>query len=313
MKTREFAAGGVLLVVLGILLFAAPTFYAPENIRDLLLNNAGSMVAAVGITLVILAGHIDISIGSQFAVASVVAGLLAKAGMPMPVVALLVLVLGCLMGGLNGALVTGLRIPSIVATLATMIILRDVLRWTTEGAWVQGLPVSFQWLGMSQAAGTAFILIITLLLVLLFAWALRNLSAGRQLFATGSNLEAALLTGIRTDAVITYVFVAMGALSAAAALLNAIRFSEVPGNPGAGLEMKAIAAAVVGGASITGGRATITGTVLGVLLLGVIGSALTYLGINPYWEKAVQGAILLAAAASETAQMRQRRGAYATS
>ena len=182
-----------------------------------------------------------------------------------------------------------------------------------EGAWVQGLPVSFQWLGMSQAAGTAFILIITLLLVLLFAWALRNLSAGRQLFATGSNLEAALLTGIRTDAVITYVFVAMGALSAAAALLNAIRFSEVPGNPGAGLEMKAIAAAVVGGASITGGRATITGTVLGVLLLGVIGSALTYLGINPYWEKAVQGAILLAAAASETAQMRQRRGAYATS
>ena len=124
--------------------------------------------------------------------------------------------------------------------------------------------------------------------------------------------DTALLAGIRTDAVFTFVFVLMGAFCAAAALLNAIRFSDVPGNPGAGLEMKAIAAAVVGGASITGGRATITGTVLGVLLLSVIGSALTYLGINPYWEKAVQGTILLAAAASEAARIHQRKGAYAT-
>ena len=309
---REFAAGGVLLAVLVLLLFAAPAFYEPSNIRDLLLNSVGAMVIALGITLVILAGHIDISIGSQFAVASVVAGLLAKAGVPMPLTAALVLALGCLMGAINGALVSGLRIPSIVATLATMIVLRDTLRWTTEGAWVQGLPSSFQWLGMTQAAGSAFILITTLLLALVLAWAVHNLSAGRQLFATGSNPQAALLAGIRTDAVFTFVFVLMGAFCAAAALLNAIRFSDVPGNPGAGLEMKAIAAAVVGGASITGGRATITGTVLGVLLLSVIGSALTYLGINPYWEKAVQGTILLAAAASEAARIHQRKGAYAT-
>ncbi len=312
MKSREMAASAVLAAVLLILLFAAPTFFAPTNLRDLLLNSAGVMLVALGMTLVIVAGHIDISVGSQFAVASVAAGLLAKAGVPMPVMAIIVLVLGAVLGALNGFLITGLRIPSIVVTLATMIALRDFLRWNTEGAWVQNLPSGFQWAGLGQTTGTILILAKTLAVILLVAWCLRNLSAGRQLFATGSNPVAAMLAGIRTDSVVTGVFVIMGILSAAAAMLNAIRFSEVPGNPGAGLELKAVAAAVVGGASITGGRATVMGTVLGVLLLSVIGSALTYLGINPYWEKAVQGVILLAAAASESArQSRNAKRAYA--
>lgn len=313
MKSRELAAGVVLGAILLILLFAAPAFFAPDNLRDLLLNSAGVMLVALGMTLVIVAGHIDISVGSQFAAASIAAGLLAKAGLPMPLVGLLVLALGAMLGAANGLLITRLKIPSIVVTLATMIILRDLLRWTTEGAWVQNLPVGFQWAGLGQTAGSVLILVKTLVAILLVAWCLRNLSAGRQLFATGSNPDAAVLAGIRTDAVVTGVFVIMGILSAAAAMLNAIRFSEVPGNPGAGLELKAIAAVVVGGASITGGRGTVGGTVLGVLLLSVIGSALTYLGINPYWEKAVQGVILLAAAASEAVrQSRGLKGAYAS-
>lgn len=304
---REAAAALALGVVMLILLLAAPSFFQPANLRDLLLNNVSTMVAAIGITLVLIAGQIDISIGSQFAIASVVAGVAARAGVPMPAVLLAVLLLGGMLGAFNGWIVTGLRVPSIVVTLATMIALRDGLRYGTEGAWVQNLPPTFQWLGMSQAAGSAIILGLTALLVVVSAWVLRNLSAGRLLFATGSNAEAAALAGMPADRIIGGVFVAMGMFSALAALLNAIRFSEVPGNPGAGLEMKAIAAAVVGGASITGGRATITGTVLGVLLLGTIGSALTYLGINPYWEKAVQGAIILAAAAAAMARQGVRR------
>ena len=312
MKSREFAAASVLLVILLILLFAAPTFFAPANLLDLLLNSAPAMLVALGMTLVIVAGHIDISVGSQFAIASVAAGLLAKSGLPIPLVGLVVLAIGAMLGALNGILVTRLRIPSIVVTLATMIALRDFLRWTTEGAWVQNLPAGFQWAGLGQPTGSAVILFKTVFIVLLTAWALRNLSAGRQLFATGSNLTAAKLAGIPTNRIVTAVFVLMGALTAAAAMLNAIRFSDVPGNPGAGMEMKAIAAAVVGGASITGGRASILGTVLGVLLLSVIGNALTYLGINPYWEKAVQGIILLAAAASEAARAKSAEGAYAS-
>lgn len=301
---RESAALAVLAGVLLTLAIAAPAFFTAANIRDLLLNNVGTMVAALGITLILIAGHIDISIGSQFAICSVAAGVAARAGVPMPFVVLLVICVGCALGAVNGALVTGLRAPSIVVTLATMIALRDGLRWGTEGAWIHGLPASFQWLGLKQEAGGFLILAIAAAIAIALAWALRNLSAGRQLFATGSNPEAARLAGINAGAVVNGAFIAMGAFAAIAALLNAIRFNEVPGNPGAGLEMKAIAAAVVGGASITGGRATIGGTVAGVLLLGVIGTALTFLGINPYWEKAVQGGIILAAAVSEFAGSR---------
>lgn len=298
---REFAAAVVLLGLLAILAVAAPSFFTGGNLRDLLLNNAATMITALGITLILIAGHIDISIGSQFAICSVMAGVAARAGVPMAGVALLVLVCGGALGAVNGLTVTSLRAPSIVVTLATMIALRDGQRWYTQGAWIHGLPSNFQWLGLGQGSGGLFILAVTALLVVAVAWALRNLSPGRQLFATGSNAEAARLAGIRTDRVVAGVFIAMGAFAGIAAFLNAVRFSEVPGNPGAGLELKAIAAAVVGGASITGGRATMAGTVIGVLLLGTIGTALTFLGINPFWEKAVQGVIILAAAVSEFA------------
>jgi rhamnose transport system permease protein len=311
--TREIAAAVVLCGVLAVLAVAAPTFFTGSNLRDLLLNNVGTMLAAMGITLVLIAGHIDISIGSQFAICSVVAGVSARAGVPMFAVAIIVLIAGCALGALNGFTVTVLRAPSIVVTLATMIALRDAQRWWTEGAWIQGLPPGFQWFGLGQSVGAIFILALTAVIVIALAWAIRNISAGRQLFATGSNVEAARLAGIRTDTVVTGVFIAMGVFTAIAALLNAARFSEVPGNPGAGLELKAIAAAIVGGASITGGRATIVGTVIGVLLLGVIGTALTFLGINPYWEKAVQGGIILAAAVSEYAGSKTTRvRAYAS-
>jgi rhamnose transport system permease protein len=309
---RELAAAVVLAGVLVTLALAAPTFYTAANIRDLLLNNAATMIAALGITLVLIAGHIDISIGSQFAICSAMAGITARAGVPMPAVILIVIVTGCALGALNGFTVTSLRAPSIVVTLAAMIALRDAHRWWTEGAWIHDLPANFQWFGLSQSAGGFLIIAIATALVIALAWALRNLSAGRQLFATGSNPEAARLAAIPTDRIISGVFVAMGAFTALAAMLNAVRFSEVPGNPGAGLELKAIAAAVVGGASITGGRATVPGTVIGVLLLGTIGTALTFLGINPFWEKAIQGAIILAAAVSEYAGRRTQARAYAT-
>jgi rhamnose transport system permease protein len=125
------------------------------------------------------------------------------------------------------------------------------------------------------------------------AWGLRNLAAGRAVYATGSNSTAALLAGIDPALVTFSVFVILGALTGAAALLNSVRFNQIPANAGLGLEMKVIAAVVVGGTAITGGRGTIAGTVLGVILLGSIGPALTFLGLSAYWEQAIQGAIIL--------------------
>ncbi len=210
----------------------------------------------------------------------------------MPV---LVLTLGLMMGAVNGLLVGVLRLPSIIVTLAMMVAWRDALRWTTEGAWVQDLPADFQWFGL--ASGTAQFLIVSLGIILaaIIGWALRNLTMGRRIYAVGADKEAARLAGIDPRVVTFCVFVVTGMLVGLGALLNAVRFSTVPSNAGTGYELQAIAAVVVGGTAITGGRGTVMGTVIGVVLLGVISTALTYVGIGPFWVKAIQGLIILAA------------------
>ncbi len=285
-------AFAVLLVVVGVV---SPEFFGFSNIRDLVINNAPIMLIAIGMTFVILTGQIDISVGSQFAVCSIVCGMLAKTGVPMPLLFLLMLAIGGLLGSLNGYLVGYLRLPSIVVTLAMLVILRDALRWLTEGAWVQGLPENFQWFGLSQSNGELLMVLIVLSIFAAAAFALANLSAGRNVYAVGSDAEAARLTGIDARRVTASVFVLLGALTGLAAMLNAVRFNAIPGNAGIGFELKAIAAVVVGGAAISGGRGRLLGTFIGVALLGTIGTALTFLGINPFWEKAIQGAIILAA------------------
>jgi rhamnose transport system permease protein len=296
---REISAAVAFAVLLIGVSMVAPSFFELNNLRDLVINNASTMLIAIGMTTVILSGQIDISVGSQFAVCSIAAGMLAKTGMPIAVMFCCVLIVGAAMGALNGALIGTFRLPSIVVTLAMLVIWRDALRWITEGAWVQDLPANFQWFGFSQGTGESIIFGITAGLFIVAAWTLRNISAGREVYAVGSEPEAARLAGINPQRVVFLVFVVMGTLVGIAAVLNTIRFSAVPGNAGVGLELKAIAAVVVGGTAITGGRGRLVGTLIGVALLGTIGTALTFIGINPFWEKAIQGAIILAALASD--------------
>jgi rhamnose transport system permease protein len=296
---REVSVAGAIAALVLVLAFVAPHFFAPENLLDLLLANVPVLIVALGMTLVVLTGQIDISIGSTFAICGVAAGILAKMDLPLPIVAAATCAAGAALGSLNGAFVAYARIPSIVATLATMVALRDGLRWVTQGAWIMDLPLDFQWLGLSQtsypflAGGLAFALAAA------FAWGLRNLPAGRAVYATGSNADAARLAGFRTAFVTFTTFALLGALTGLAALLNSVRFNQIPSNAGLGLEMKVIAAVVVGGVAITGGRGKIAGTLLGVVLLGMIGPALTFLGVSAYWERAIQGGILLAAVAGK--------------
>jgi rhamnose transport system permease protein len=293
-----------LATVLLVMVALAPSFFSPGNLRDLALNNAAVLLVALGMTLVILVGEIDISVGSQFAVCSVAAGLLAKAGVPMVLVPVIVLAIGAVMGALNGCLVGMLGLPSIIVTLAMLVMWRDALRWGTEGAWVQDLPPGFQWLGLPPAVAQTLIVVVALAVLAFGGWALRNLQAGRSLYAVGSDEEAARLAGIDPRRVTLAVFTITGALVGLAAVLNAVRFNAVPSNAGTGLELQAVAAVVVGGTAITGGRGTVFGTLLGVLLLGTIGTAMTYAGINPFWTKAIQGLIILAALVADAALAR---------
>jgi rhamnose transport system permease protein len=172
---------------------------------------------------------------------------------------------------------------------------------------VQDLPANFQWLGTTQRASDAITFIIAAVLVVVTGWGLRHLAAGRSVYATGSNPNAARLVGIDAAWVTFSVFAITGALTGCAALLNSIRFNQVPSNAGLGMEMKVITAVVVGGTAITGGRGSIQGTVLGVILLGIISPALTFLGFSAYWERAIQGLIILCAVGFDAVRSRWGR------
>ena len=299
---RELSVALAIAALAALLAVAAPGYFSRENLTDLFLANLPVLIVAIGATLVVLTGEIDISVGSAFAVCGVIAGLTSKAGWPIGVVLVAACLAGALLGALNGALVAYLRLPSIVVTLSTMVALRDGLRWYTQGAWVQDLPPGFQWLGLSQGAYPIVTFLTAAVLIAAMAWSARNLAAGRAVYATGSNADAARLAGLDTAFVKAAVFTAAGALTGLASLLNSVRFNQIPSNAGLGLEMKVIAAVVVGGTAIRGGRGTFGGTLLGVILLGAIGPALTFLGVNAYWERAIQGAIILAAVAFDASR-----------
>jgi rhamnose transport system permease protein len=306
---QEISVAIAIAALAVVLAFVAPAYFSGENLSDLFLSNMPVLVVAIGMTLVILTAEIDVSVGSIFAICGVSAGVIAKEGVPVLVACLAACAIGAALGALNGALVAYVRIPSIVVTLATMTALRDGLRWATQGAWVENLPTGFQWFGLTQSSYPVAALVTAVVLVGAVGWGLRNLAAGRAIYAAGSNAEAARVSGFITRRVVFLVFVATGALTGLAAVFHSVRVNQSPSNAGLGLELKVIAAVVVGGTAITGGRGSIAGTVLGVVLLGAIGPALIFLGTSAYWELALQGVVILAAITIEAlrsrAEMRQ--------
>ena len=300
---REISVAGAYLLILLMLAIARPAFFRAQ-LQATFVTAAPLLIAAIGMTLVIIARQIDISIGSQFSVCGIVAGLLASQGLPIPLVLLGTLAAGALMGAINGGLVAWMGLPSIVVTLATMVVLRGALMWSTQGAPLF-LPANFQWFGASQAAGRAIIVGLALIVFAIFAWGLRWLAAGRSIYAVGSDAQAARLAGIRPQRVVFTVFVLMGALAGVAALLRAAQFPQVYPNAGDGLELQVIAAVVVGGTAISGGRGTLAGTLIGVLLLVIIAPALIFfVPKEAQWDKAIQGAIILLAVASDALSRR---------
>jgi rhamnose transport system permease protein len=303
---RELSVAAALLLVLVALAIFAPGFYQPQPLLSLATREAPTLVVACGMALVIICRQIDISVGSQFAVCSVCAGVLATHHTPTAVVTLAAIALGAVFGAINGVLIAGLRLPSIVVTLATMVTWREALRWQRQGEFVN-LPDNFQWLGLSQSAGQWTLVGTAVILLVVLALAMRHLAAGRFVYAVGTDAEAARLAGIRPQLVTFMTFVLIGALTGLAAMMNVAQSPQVDPKSGTGLELKAIAAVVVGGVAISGGRGTLWGVFVGLLLLACVAPALTHLHVEAYWEKAIQGAIILLAVVADG--VRSRRAA----
>lgn len=304
--SRELSVAAALAALCGVLAVRSPDFFGAANVRNVLVGAAPVLVVAVGMTLVVLTRQIDISVGAQFSACGVVAGLLAKEGVPLPLVFAAAVAAGAALGAVNGALVAFARLPAIVVTLATLVVYREALRWWREGEFVRDMPTGFQWFGLGGDAGPWAVVGVAVAVFVLFAWGLRHLAAGRAVYATGSDAEAARLAGIRPDRVVFGAFVLTGCLTGVAAVLNAVRFVDVDPTAGAGLELRVIAAVVVGGVAITGGRGRLLGTLLGVALLAAVGPALVFLQAKPQWEKAIQGGVILAAVAADALGRRGR-------
>src|SRR5690348_5373184 len=242
---RELSVAGALGILLILLAVLAPSFYSPQPLLSLAARASVSLVVSLGMALVIIAREIDISVDSMFAVCSVCAGLLAAMHWPLALVILASIFIGAVFGAFNGALVAGLGLPSIVVTLATMVTWQEGLRWLRQGEFVN-LPDGVQWFGLSQAGGQWALVLAALAILVIFALGMRHLAVGRCVYAVGSDAEAARLAGIRPQQVTFFLFVLMGALAGVAATMNLVQSPQVQPAVGTALELKVIAAVVVG-------------------------------------------------------------------
>ncbi|WP_061167822.1 ABC transporter permease [Caballeronia hypogeia] len=303
-KSRELTLFIVLLVLIGATATVKPDFLNLQNLRDVLLNVSIIGLLTAGMTIVMLMRHIDLSVASIVGVSAYAVGSLFVMFPHMPViVAMLAGVgIGLAIGALNGALVTFGRVPSLVATLSTLYIVRGA-----DYAWVHGgqinatsLPDAFASIATGSLLGVPNLVLIALVVLIALSVYLKQYRGGREHYAIGSNPEAARLAGIRVDRRVLIGFLLSGAIAGLAGVLWLARFGTVDASTAKGIELQVVAAAVVGSVAITGGVGTIAGATLGALVLGVINIALVVLRVSPFWQQAIQGALIVAAITLDT-------------
>jgi ribose/xylose/arabinose/galactoside ABC-type transport system permease subunit len=309
---RRFASQETLLTVaiIGLAIvvgFVNPRFLAYRNLADVLLGNAYIAIAAIGMSMVIISGNIDISVGALIGVLATVSGSLAVAGAPTFVAWLVPLILGVAVMAAQGAIVAYLRIPAIVVTLGMMSILRGGLISVTGGKWITDLPQDFHLADLNVLGAPMPVVIMVVATALAALW-MRYSSRGRAIYATGGNAEAARLCGVNPRRTVVMVFALHGFFAGIATLVYATQLRVIQSTTPSGLELTIITAAVVGGVSILGGVGTVVGATLAAILIAEITSALVFINISPYWTDALRGTLIIATVIADIMR-RQRRAA----
>src|SRR6266702_3419457 len=284
-----------------------PRFLMTRNLSDVLLGNAYIAVAAVGMSMVIISGNIDISIGSLIGVLATLSGTLAVNGAPIIVTWLVPLVVGVLVMAAQGAIIAYLRIPAIVVTLGMLSILKGGLISVTGGKWITDLPDSFHLADIELFGILPMPVLIMVAATILAALWMRYSASGRAIYATGGNAEAARLCGVSPQRTVVMVFALHGLFAGIAALLFATQLKVIQSTVPPNLELTVITAAVVGGVSILGGVGTVVGSTLAAVLIAEIASALVFINVSPYWIHAVQGALILVTVVADILRRRRRQ------
>ncbi|MDZ4770269.1 MAG: ABC transporter permease [Chloroflexota bacterium] len=273
-----------------------PNFISERNISDILYNSSYIAVAALGMSLVIVSGNIDISVGSLIGLLATIGGRLAigqaEGGYPEIVAFIVPIVIGVASGAVTGFFVAYLRVPAIVVSLGMLSILKGGLILWTGGEWIYNLPRWFQF-AQERPLGLPAPLFFMVILTILMALWMRYSATGRAIYAVGGNKEAARLSGLSEKRIIMTVFMINGFMVGIAALLFAGQFNAIQSTVPPGVELLIITAAVVGGVSILGGTGTVVGATLGAILIHIIPSAMIFANVSSYWRGAVQGLLIL--------------------
>ncbi|WP_425645076.1 ABC transporter permease [Agrobacterium leguminum] len=285
------------LIVVSILMgLANDNFFSLNNIMNVLRQVSVVGILAVGMTFVILTGGIDLSVGAVMAlVGTLSAGLMVNSGLPASVALPAGLFIGLGIGIFNGALVAWGKMPAIIVTLATMGMARGLGLIYSGGYPVSGIPSWISWFGVGRI-GVVPVPVVIMVVIYAIAWVLLQRTAfGRHVYALGGNELAARLSGVKTQRVKLAVYGISGVTAALAALILTGRLMSGQPNAGVGFELDAIAAVVLGGTAIAGGRGLILGTLIGAVLLGILNNGLNLMGINPYLQDVIKGGIILLA------------------
>ena len=302
-RFREAGISLFILIMMVAVTLRAPSFLTIDNFEDILLNISILVIVALAQTMVIITHGIDLSVSSMIGLVAMMVAFVVKQNPEMSVLlaVLMGMALGAVLGIFNGLIITYGNVPPIIATLGTLTIYRGLVFYYSQGTWINSfeLPASFKLLSKGTPLGLPNMVIIAILVALLVYYFLNHTRTGRDIFAVGSNPEAAQYAGIRSQRITFLVYVISGVLSGLAAVLWASRFESAQTNTALGFELQTVAASVVGGVSISGGVGTVPGVLLGALLLGIIQNSLTLIRISPFWQLAAQGLLILVAVISD--------------
>ncbi|ATW44115.1 ABC transporter permease [Glaesserella parasuis] len=318
---RKMAALAGLILLVIFFSVTNDYFFTSNNIMTVGLQTSTIALIGIGATCVILTGGIDLSTGSVVALSGVAAAMIVNAGVPVPIGMVLGILVGGACGLTNGILVTQMKLPPFIATLGMMMVARGLALYVTNAAPVSGMPESFAVLGNGALfkivevgpnglpkvvfTGIPYPVIIMIFITVLFTFALTKLKVGRYIYAIGSNEEAARLSGIKTNIVKIYAYVASGLLSGLTGVILASRLVTAQPNGGVTYELDAIASAVVGGTSLMGGVGTIPGTLIGSFIIGVLRNGLNMNGVSSFVQMIVIGLVIIVAVSLD--QLRQSK------
>ncbi|MDO9837692.1 ABC transporter permease [Glaesserella parasuis] len=318
---RKMAALAGLILLVIFFSVTNDYFFTSNNIMTVGLQTSTIALIGIGATCVILTGGIDLSTGSVVALSGVAAAMIVNAGVPVPIGMVLGILVGGACGLTNGILVTQMKLPPFIATLGMMMVARGLALYVTNAAPVSGMPESFAVLGNGALfkiveegpnglpkvvfTGIPYPVIIMIFITVLFTFAVTKLKVGRYIYAMGSNEEAARLSGIKTNIVKIYAYVASGLLSGLTGVILASRLVTAQPNGGVAYELDAIASAVVGGTSLMGGVGTIPGTLIGSFIIGVLRNGLNMNGVSSFVQMIVIGLVIIVAVSLD--QLRQSK------